>query len=250
MSVRKRRLAAGLVMVALRASRRLGRDRLEQPDRRSQRPASWASTTARCLRRRAPNGDTTSRCCSPRRTARTQPPSRPSRPRARRVEYRDDDVSYLRVSIPIANATVESIDAVQSADVDRSCRCRPSHPDASRRTAAAAPGAATPNDNPYMPIGETGSSAFMAAHPTWDGRGVTIGILDTGVDLHHPSARDDEHRRAQDRRLGHRHASGDRQRPDVAGEHDRRQRQGREVHGRHGSRTRRRGTAGTGSGAS
>ena len=38
-----------------------------------------------------------------------------------------------------------------------------------------------------MPIGETGSAAWLAAHPTWDGRGITIGIVDTGVDLLHPA---------------------------------------------------------------
>ena len=37
-----------------------------------------------------------------------------------------------------------------------------------------------------MPIGDTGAAQFMAAHPTWDGRGVTVGILDLGVDLDHP----------------------------------------------------------------
>jgi Subtilase family len=38
-----------------------------------------------------------------------------------------------------------------------------------------------------MPIGDTGASQFMAAHPTWDGRNVTIGIVDSGVSLDHPS---------------------------------------------------------------
>jgi hypothetical protein len=38
-----------------------------------------------------------------------------------------------------------------------------------------------------MPIGDTGASQFMAANPTWDGRGVTIGFLDTGMSLDHPS---------------------------------------------------------------
>ena len=38
-----------------------------------------------------------------------------------------------------------------------------------------------------MPIGDTGAAQFMAAHPTWDGRGVTIGIIDSGITLDHPS---------------------------------------------------------------
>jgi len=49
------------------------------------------------------------------------------------------------------------------------------------------PDASTPNDNPYMPIRDIGASQFMAANPTWDGRGVTIGIVDTGISLDHPS---------------------------------------------------------------
>ena len=47
-------------------------------------------------------------------------------------------------------------------------------------------------------------STFVKAHPKWDGRGVTIGIMDSGVDLAHPALQTDHHRRAQDRRLGHR----------------------------------------------
>ena len=38
-----------------------------------------------------------------------------------------------------------------------------------------------------MPTNETGAIAFKVAHPTWDGAGVTIGILDSGVDLAHPA---------------------------------------------------------------
>ena len=49
------------------------------------------------------------------------------------------------------------------------------------------PSAVTPRNNPYMPIGGTGAAQFTADHPTWDRRGVTVGILDTGVTLDHPS---------------------------------------------------------------
>ncbi|TFG48237.1 MAG: hypothetical protein E4H38_06810, partial [Gemmatimonadales bacterium] len=38
----------------------------------------------------------------------------------------------------------------------------------------------------YMPSSETGTQAFRAAHPGWDGRGVAVAILDTGVDAFAP----------------------------------------------------------------
>jgi subtilisin family serine protease len=34
----------------------------------------------------------------------------------------------------------------------------------------------------WMPLSATGVPAFLAAHPTWDGRGVLLGILDSGLD--------------------------------------------------------------------
>lgn len=34
----------------------------------------------------------------------------------------------------------------------------------------------------WMPLGSTGVDRFLRAHPTYDGRGVLIGILDTGID--------------------------------------------------------------------
>ena len=49
------------------------------------------------------------------------------------------------------------------------------------------PSRSIPADNPYMPIRDTGAAQFVAAHPTFDGRGVTVGVVDTGVDLVHPA---------------------------------------------------------------
>jgi subtilisin family serine protease len=34
----------------------------------------------------------------------------------------------------------------------------------------------------WMPLAATGVTAFAAAHPAWDGRGVLLGILDSGID--------------------------------------------------------------------
>lgn len=49
------------------------------------------------------------------------------------------------------------------------------------------PNASTPDSNPYMPTNETGAIAFRQAHPTFDGRQATIGVIDSGVDLDHPA---------------------------------------------------------------
>ena len=49
--------------------------------------------------------------------------------------------------------------------------------------------ASTPDSNPYMPTKDTGSAAFKAQHKAWDGRGITIGILDSGIDLDSPALR-------------------------------------------------------------
>ena len=40
--------------------------------------------------------------------------------------------------------------------------------------------------NAYMPTGRIGAPQFIQAHPTYDGRGVKVGIVDSGVDLDRP----------------------------------------------------------------
>ncbi|MFJ2603774.1 S8 family serine peptidase [Streptomyces sp. NPDC087425] len=54
------------------------------------------------------------------------------------------------------------------------------------RASYPAPGKKTPAENPYNPSFETGAVDFVRDNPKADGRGVTIGILDSGVDLGHP----------------------------------------------------------------
>ena len=40
-----------------------------------------------------------------------------------------------------------------------------------------------PPVNPWIPVGDIGAPQFVETHPTFDGRGVVVGIVDDGVDL-------------------------------------------------------------------
>jgi subtilisin family serine protease len=105
------------------------------------------------------------------------------------ARYRDDDVGYIRAVVPTSKVEAAAgLNGVQSLDVDEIIPLDDPRPDgAVPPTPQTPPSASTPNNNPYLPIGDTGASQFMAANPTWDGRGVTVGIVDTGISLDHPS---------------------------------------------------------------
>jgi len=106
-----------------------------------------------------------------------------------RIDFRDDALGYLNAVVPIDRAEQAArVAGVQSADVDEIIPLDDPRPEGQTApTPFPAPDAGTPRDNPYMPIAETGADAFMDTNPTWDGRGVTVGVLDSGVTLDHPA---------------------------------------------------------------
>ena len=109
------------------------------------------------------------------------------------VRFREDSIDYIRATLPAGKVeAAAALKGVQALEVDSVIPLPDPRPgdDASGATVPdpqPAPGAGTPANNPYMPIGDTGAAQFRAAHATWDGRGVTVGILDLGVALDHPA---------------------------------------------------------------
>ncbi len=111
-----------------------------------------------------------------------------------------DKVGYVRASVPTAKAdaaiaaaaklsSVHGIDLRQDIPLDDPTPSADtaSAPQASATKTYAAPDKNTPAENPYNPSFETGAVDFVKKNPKADGRGITIGILDSGVDLAHPA---------------------------------------------------------------
>jgi Subtilase family/Bacterial pre-peptidase C-terminal domain len=105
------------------------------------------------------------------------------------VAYRNNRLGYIRVRVPLRKADLASrLSGIQTINVDRVVPLPDPSPDGFQDPSPQPPpGVGTPRVNPYLPTGDTGAAQFVNAHPAWDGRGTTIGILDTGVDLDHPS---------------------------------------------------------------
>ncbi|HEX5013405.1 MAG TPA: S8 family serine peptidase [Candidatus Limnocylindrales bacterium] len=108
-----------------------------------------------------------------------------------KVEYREDTVNYLRASVPTGKADAASaLAGVKGFELDKVIPVPDVSPDPEGIAGlipGAPPSAATPRANPYMPTQDTGAAQFVNAHPEWDGRGVTIGIVDTGQSLDNPA---------------------------------------------------------------
>lgn len=106
-----------------------------------------------------------------------------------RVLYRDDSLDYLRVTLD--NGAVERVAALSSVryvDLDELLPMPDPRPEGiATLMPQPAPSASTPRANAYMPTQDIKAAQFVNANPTFDGRGVTIGIIDSGVTLDHPS---------------------------------------------------------------
>ncbi|MFD4263734.1 S8 family serine peptidase [Streptomyces sp. NPDC058534] len=113
-----------------------------------------------------------------------------------------DELGYVRATVPTAKAdsaiaAAAKLSSVHGIDLREEIPLDDPTPSADRAKGAAhhkgrsypAPNRRTPAENPYNPSFETGAVDFVEKYPKADGRGVTIGILDSGVDLGHPALR-------------------------------------------------------------
>ncbi|MBP6789839.1 MAG: S8 family serine peptidase, partial [Candidatus Promineofilum sp.] len=105
------------------------------------------------------------------------------------IRYQDNQLGYIRVIAPVAQAeAISKLADLQALEVNEIVPLPNPEPEGVVGVIPqAVPDANTPKTNPYMPIQDIGGDDFMAAHPTWDGRDVRIGIVDSGVTLDHPS---------------------------------------------------------------
>jgi subtilisin family serine protease len=101
----------------------------------------------------------------------------------------DGAVDYLKVEIPTGKAEQAArLSSIEAVDVDGLVPIDDPQPEGAQQpTPQTPPDANTPRINPYLPTGDTQAAQFAMANPQWDGRGTTIAILDSGVDLDVPA---------------------------------------------------------------
>lgn len=103
------------------------------------------------------------------------------------VRFKAADVDYLRIRIPInrANELAEFNQvAAATVDFDDSFPFRLTDSPASEPKDAWPPKTTDyPLQHPYSPLADLDAEQLRDEHPTWDGRGVTIAVLDGNFDM-------------------------------------------------------------------
>jgi hypothetical protein len=104
-----------------------------------------------------------------------------------KVLYRDETVNYLRLEVPIDRVeSISRLREVQTVNLSGDSTIYPTGiQDRTEVPGTGAtqenippPGRDTPAMNPYLPTRDIGAPQFMAKHPTFDGRGVTICVFE------------------------------------------------------------------------
>jgi Subtilase family len=101
------------------------------------------------------------------------------------VRVREASIDYVRALVPTSQVdAVAGLSGVQAVSPDVLVPMEDPRPEAGAAEATPTPpGPGTAAENSQLPTRDIGAPQFVGAHPSFDGRGVVIGILDAGIDV-------------------------------------------------------------------